>query len=382
MKSIKSYMFNYLAANPKSSKGRLHNEDHQETKRTPFERDRDRIIHCSSFRKLKHKTQVFIESESDYYRTRLTHSLEVSQISRSLCRAMNLNEDLGEVVSLAHDLGHPPFGHNGERALNNAMANFGGFDHNDQTLRVLTHMEKKYPNFRGLNLTWESLEGIVKHNGVIKEKKHSHIYKYNSKHNLNLDKNPHLESQIASISDDIAYNNHDVEDALRANLINLESLNEINYYREIIDKIKKDYGNIDSSIITYQMLRISISNMINDIIKTTNITLEKNNIVKINDVFNHKFFLINMSDEMKLNCNQIKEFLFNNVYNHDKLIKKRIEVEKIIEKLFNYFLVNFNSLPKDWLIEEKNESKHRIICDYISGMTDRYASKLYKSIYE
>ena len=168
-------MFNFLAANPKSSKGRLYNENSQETNRTPFERDRDRIIHCSSFRKLKHKTQVFIESESDYYRTRLTHSLEVSQISRSLCRAMELNEDLGEVVSLAHDLGHPPFGHNGERALNNAMQSFGGFDHNDQTLRVLTHMEKRYPNFRGLNLTWESLEGIVKHNGTIEKEIPSHI---------------------------------------------------------------------------------------------------------------------------------------------------------------------------------------------------------------
>jgi|TARA_B110000438_G_C15780352_1_gene636019 dGTPase len=375
-------MFNFLAANPKSSKGRLYNENSQETNRTPFERDRDRIIHCSSFRKLKHKTQVFIESESDYYRTRLTHSLEVSQISRSLCRAMELNEDLGEVVSLAHDLGHPPFGHNGERALNNAMQSFGGFDHNDQTLRVLTHMEKRYPNFRGLNLTWESLEGIVKHNGTIEKEIPSHINNYNSKHDLKLDKNPHLESQIASISDEVAYNNHDIEDSLRANLISLDSLKEIKYYREIINQINKENKDINSSLITYQMLRISISNMINDIINTTKVTLNKNSLIKIDDVFNSKSFLISMSDEMQFNCNQIKSFLYVNVYNHNKLKDKRLEVEKIIEKLFKYFLLNFNSLPKDWLIEEKNESKHRVICDYISGMTDRYASRLYKSIYE
>ena len=215
-------MVNLLSANPQKSKGRFYSEYCEETSRTPFERDRDRIIHSTSFRKLEHKTQVFIESDSDYYRTRLTHSLEVAQIARSLCRALKLNEDLGEVVSLAHDLGHPPFGHNGEKALNESMENFGGFKHNDQTLRVITHIERRHPNFNGLNLSWESLEGIAKHNGLMINDIPYHTSNYNKIHNLHLKYNPHLESQIASISDDIAYNNHDVEDALRAGLISLD----------------------------------------------------------------------------------------------------------------------------------------------------------------
>ena len=375
-------MLNVLAANPKSSKGRLYSEFSDETNRTPFERDRDRIIHSSNFRKLKHKTQVFIESDSDYYRTRLTHSLEVAQISRSLCRAMSFNEDLGEVVSLAHDLGHPPFGHIGENALNYSMTDHGGFNHNDQTLRVITKLEKRHPNFSGLNLTWESLEGIVKHNGIITNKIPYHISNYNKLHDLQLNFNPHLESQIASISDDIAYNNHDVEDALRAKLINIDSLKELNYFNEIIKFIKEEYDNIDESLITYQMLRMSISNMVNDIINNSKLNLKNNNIKKIDDVFKSNEFLISMSEKMLENSKIIKEFLFLNVYNHPDLQQKRNEVEKIIIKLFEFFINNFDSLPSDWLLEEKNESKHRIICDYISGMTDRFATNLYKSIYE
>ncbi len=371
-----------LSANPKYSKGRLYKEDTEETSRTVFERDRDRIIHSNSFRKLKHKTQVFIQSDSDYYRTRLTHSLEVAQISRSLCRAMNLNEDLGEVVSLSHDLGHPPFGHIGEKALNNSMIKYGGFDHNDQTLRVITYIERRHPNFDGINLSWESLEGIVKHNGVILKNIPFHTSNYNKIHNLYLNLNPHLESQIASISDDVAYNNHDVEDSLRAQLITLDSLKEVKYFSEIIKQIKDRYKKIDSNFVTYQMLRISISNMINDIIKNSKKNIEINNINNIEDVFNHNNFLIYMSKNMKNDCLLIKDFLYKNVYNHPNLRNKREEVEKIIMSLFKYYLKNFNKLPEDWLSLQKKESKHRIICDYISGMTDRYASKLYNSIYE
>ena len=374
-------MFKHLASNPNNSKGRLYIEGNIDL-RNPFERDRARVIHSNSFRKLKHKTQVFIQSDSDYYRTRLTHSLEVAQISRSLCRAMNLNEDLGEVVSLSHDLGHPPFGHIGEKALNNSMSQYGGFDHNDQTLRVITYIEKRHPNFDGLNLSWESLEGIVKHNGIIINKIPFHIENYNKYHNLCLNLNPHLESQIASISDDVAYNNHDVEDALRAKLITLDSLNEVKYFSEIIKQIKERYKKIDSNFVTYQMLRISISNMINDIIKNSNKNIEINNIKKVEDVFTHNKFLIYMSENMKNDCLLIKDFLYKNVYNHPNLRKKREEVENIIMSLFKYYLENFSSLPDDWLSLQKKETKHRIICDYISGMTDRYASKLYNSIYE
>ena len=375
-------MFNSLSANPLKSKGRLYKEFEEETSRTPFERDRDRIIHSSSFRKLKHKTQVFIESDSDYYRTRLTHSLEVAQISRSLCRAMNLNEDLGEVVSLAHDLGHPPFGHNGENALNTSMKNFGGFNHNDQTLRVITQIEKRHPEFDGLNLTWESLEGIVKHNGIMNNKIPFHINSYNKLHNLSLNKNPHLESQIAAIADDVAYNNHDVEDALRAGLINLQALNEVMYFQEIIQELKGRYPDIEDNLLTYQMLRMSISKMIKDIIKNSNKNISQSKIKTNNDVFNQSNFLISMSDNMKIDSIKIRKFLYKNVYNHPKLIKKRVNSENTILKLFEYFEKNFDQLPIDWLSRNKKQSKHRIICDYISGMTDRYASKLYRSLYE
>ena len=376
-------MINSLAASPDKSKGRLFNEMEEDlSNRSPFSRDRDRIIHSSSFRKLKHKTQVFIESDSDYYRTRLTHSLEVSQISRSLCRALKLNEDLGEVVSLAHDLGHPPFGHNGERALNQCMNLYGGFNHNDQTLRVITNIEKRHPDFDGLNLTWESLEGIVKHNGIIIDDIPFHIKNFNKKYDLLLDSNPLLESQIASISDDVAYNNHDVEDAIRAGLINIESLKELNYFKEIIKNLYDKYPNIEDNILTYQILRTSISQMINDIIQSSNNLINKYEIKTLEDIRLHNFFLISMSDKMKIKCLDIRNFLYENVYNHPKLIKKRLNSENIIFKIFEYYEKNFDKLPKDWLLKSNFENKQRIICDYISGMTDRYASKLYKTIYE
>ena len=376
-------MINPLSASPNNSRGRLYNEiDENISIRSPYSRDRDRIIHSNSFRKLKHKTQVFIESDSDYYRTRLTHSLEVAQISRSLCRALKLDEDLGEVVSLAHDLGHPPFGHNGERALNLCMESYGGFNHNDQTLRVITKIEKRHPNFEGLNLTWESLEGIVKHNGIILKNIPFHINSYNNIHNLLLNTNPHLESQIAAISDDVAYNNHDVEDAIRAGLINNTSLKELNYFNQIIKKLYDRFPNIENNILTYQILRTSISEMINDIINNSLNMINKFNIKTINDIKSHNFFLISMSDNIKKECLDIRSFLYENVYNHPKLLKKRSNAENIIFKIFEYYKKNFEKLPKDWLLKGELEIQERIICDYVSGMTDRYASKLYKSIYE
>ena len=376
-------MENLLKAIPANSKGRLYKEiDEISTIRTPYERDRDRIIHSSSFRKLKHKTQVFIESDSDYYRTRLTHSLEVAQIARSLCRAMNLNEDLGEVVSLAHDLGHPPFGHNGEKALNMCMKTYGGFNHNDQTLRVITKIEKRHPSFDGLNLTWESLEGIVKHNGILLNNVPFHIHEYNINHNLELNKNPHLESQIAAIADDVAYNNHDVEDALRAGLISLSSLREVKYFNNLIIDLYDKFPNIEDGLLIYQMLRMSISKMIGDIISNSLELILKSNIKSIQDIKNYNKFIISMSDSMMSDCLEIRKYLYKNVYNHSKLLEKRSNVEKIIIKLFDYFEKNFDKLPNDWLFKSETEIKQRIICDYISGMTDRYASKLYKSIYE
>ncbi len=370
-------MFKYLAANPDNSIGRLYLEKDFDV-RNPFERDRARVIHSNSFRKLKYKTQVFIESESDYYRTRLTHSLEVAQISRSICRLLNLNEDLGETVALAHDLGHPPFGHSGEDALNESMNNFGGFNHNDQTLRVLTFLEKRHPYFDGLNLTWESLEGIVKHNGIIENDLPYHLSNYNLKHNLELTAQPYLESQIASISDDIAYNNHDIEDAVRANLINIDQLSDVNFFRNIILELQDQYKNISDKQLLYQVLRNSMSNMINDIYKATSKNL-KNKFKSINDIQKHKNFVVSYSEEMQKDCNSVKEFLKNYVYNHKNLLDKRIHSKNVINKLFIYFKKNHKKLPSDWIIKEIEIE--RLICDYISGMTDRYALNLYKDIH-
>ena len=374
-------MFEDLAARSIFSKGRLYNELDDDASRSPFERDRARVIHSSSFRKLKHKTQVFIESESDYYRTRLTHSLEVAQITRSLCRSLNLDEDLGETVALAHDLGHPPFGHNGEKALNTSMKQHGGFNHNDQTLRVITEIEKRHPNFNGLNLTWESLEGIVKHNGLITSNIPFHILAYNKKHNLSLSKQPHLESQIAAISDDIAYNNHDVEDAIRAGLLDISQLKENIFFNEIIYNLKDKYHNINDKHLMFQVLRSSMSLMIADIYKQTKFNIKKYNLNTFQEVENHSGFVVEFSKEMQDNSKIIKNFLFENVYNHRSLLLKRQKVETIIIKLFNYFYKNSNKLPSDW-IKNSDLPIERIICDYISGMTDRYASRLYKDIYD
>ena len=373
-------MFDHLAATPKTSKGRLFKENNSDHNRSPYERDRSRVIHSSSFRKLKFKTQVFIESESDYYRTRLTHSLEVSQISRSICRLLKLNEDLGETVALAHDLGHPPFGHNGEKALNIAMQNHGGFNHNDQTLRVLTHIEKRHPDFNGLNLTWESLEGIVKQNGIVLNKIPFHTYLYNRQHDLSLNKQPFLESQIAAISDDVAYNNHDVEDAIRAGLLSIDQLKENVFFKNIIIQLKKEYKIIDDKLLMFQVLRKSMSIMIEDIYKQTNKNIFNLNIKSKEEFQNYNNFIVTISPIMTSNSKDIKSFLFENVYNHQNLLDKRKNVEKIISNLFEYFYNSPNKLPNDW--RHINEPIERIICDYISGMTDRYASRLHKDLYE
>ena len=253
------------------SKGRIFKESVSKY-RSPFQRDRDRIVHSASFRRLKHKTQVFVNTEGDHYRTRLTHSMEVAQIARSIARYLELNEDLAETLSLAHDLGHPPFGHAGEDSLNECMEDYGGFDHNLQTLRVVMFLENKYLKYTGLNLSIETLEGLLKHNGPVYEldlvDSLIGVKKFN--HKINFETYPSLEAQVSAISDDIAYNNHDVEDALRAGLISLDSLKEIRYFDEIIRNINNLHKDIDESLTTYQVLRTSISKMVNDIIINSN----------------------------------------------------------------------------------------------------------------
>ena len=378
----KKYKENYLkpyAVKSINTKGRIYKEV-ENSIRSPYQRDRDRIIHSSSFRRLKHKTQVFVNTEGDHYRTRLTHSMEVSQISRTLARYLGLNEDLSETLSLSHDLGHTPFGHAGEEVLSDCMDKYGGFNHNIQTLRIVTFLENKYYKFYGLNLTIETLDGLIKHNGPIKNiipyKKILKKDLFNSKIAFNLF--PSLEAQIAAISDDIAYNNHDLEDGLRAGLFSINKIKTIPYVSKIIKKHYKNIKNFRKETIINQIVRDLINLMVNDVANTTKKNLKKINPQNIYDIYKQGHLIVDFSDKMKNIDKQIKEFLKYNMYNHKKVIVNTNKGKKIIRDLFKYLLKN----PKKFINLEllKNENKERAIADYIAGMTDRYAINLHKKV--
>ena len=304
-----------------NSKGRIYKES-ENSIRTPYQRDRDRIIHSSSFRRLKHKTQVFVNTEGDHYRTRLTHSMEVSQIARTLARSLGLNEDLSETLSLSHDLGHTPFGHAGEEVLSQCMERYGGFDHNIQTLRIVTFIENKYYKFCGLNLTVETLDGLIKHNGPIKNlssyKKMLRKDLFNKKIDFNTF--PSLEAQIAAISDDIAYNNHDLEDGLRAGLFTIKEFNLMPLISKLINKHVKNIKNFRKEIIISQIVRELINSMVVDVINTTNKNLKKISPESTNDIYKQNNLIVHFSDKMKNIDKQIKDFLKQNMYNNKKVI--------------------------------------------------------------
>ena len=378
----KNYKENHLkpyAIKSINSKGRIYNEK-ENSIRSPYQRDRDRIIHSSSFRRLKHKTQVFVNTEGDHYRTRLTHSMEVSQISRTLARSLGLNEDLCETLSLSHDLGHTPFGHAGEEVLNQCMERHGGFNHNIQTLRIVTLLENKYYKFFGLNLTIETLDGLIKHNGPVKN-----LNLYNAILKKNLFKNkivfhafPSLEAQVAAISDDIAYNNHDLEDGLRADLFTIEKFNSIPFVSKLINKHVNNTKNYRREIIINQIVRELINVMVVDVINTTNRNLKKYNPQSIKDIYKQDHLIVDFSDKIKKVDMQIKDFLRHNMYNHKKVIINTNKGKRIIKVLFNYLSKN----PKKYINDEllKKEPKERVVADFIAGMTDRYAINLHKKI--
>ena len=378
----KKYKENYLkpyAIKSVNSKGRIYNEK-EDYNRSPYQRDRDRIIHSSSFRRLKHKTQVFVNTEGDHYRTRLTHSMEVSQISRTLARSLALNEDLCEALSLSHDLGHTPFGHAGEEVLNLCMKNYGGFNHNIQTLRIVTLLENKYYKFFGLNLTIETLDGLIKHGGPIKN---PNLFNAVLENNLLKDKIvfnefPSLEAQVASISDDIAYNNHDLEDGLRAGLFTIEKFNSLSFVSQWINKHVSRIKNFRREIIINQIVRELINVMVVDVIKTTTMNLKKYNPQSIKDIYKQDRLIVDFSDKMKRTDMQIKDFLKHNMYNHKKVVINTNRGKRIIKALFKYL----SKKPKKYISGEllKRESKERVIADFIAGMTDRYAINLYKKI--
>ena len=364
---------------PLVSKGRFFREKKTDL-RNDFQRDRDRIIHSTAFRRLKHKTQVFVNTSGDHFRTRITHSLEVSQIARTLSKYFNLNEDLSETLSLAHDLGHTPFGHAGEEALNDCMKNYGGFDHNIQTLRIITILENRYYDFKGLNLSIETLDGLIKHNGPIKDlTKLNKILGNNFfKKKINFTLYSSLEAQIASISDDIAYNSHDLEDGLKSNLFNLNHLKDIPVLDKIISKHKKKLKKYSIDLIIRQIIREIINEMVRDVISTTKKNIRLYKIKNLNDIYHSKNQLVTFSKKMQKFDKKIKSFLKQKMYFHKNVNSKTNYGRKVITKLFLQIKKN----PKRYINIKKynNSNTERIICDYIAGMTDRYAINLYNQI--
>lgn len=378
-----------FATNEEKSRGRFYPEDPDDsTYRSVFGRDRDRIVNSSAFRRLQYKTQVFVNHEGDHYRTRLTHSIEVAQIARWIAGALKVNKDLAEIVSLAHDLGHTPFGHAGEDALNAKVeeleSSFGGFSHNAHTLRIITKLESRFIECEGLNLSWEMLEGVVKHNGPIMSQValHPYIAYYNDKYDLDLTRFPSLESQISAISDDIAYNNHDIEDGLRADLFKVEDLFEIPLIGAIYQDIIAKYPNIKRELLVGEAKKRLTLAMVMDVIHNTNKNMSDNNIQTVEDVRNAGKFLVNFSNEMELAHQSIKSFLMQNMYRHPVVNSMTEDAIKIIGALFDYYMKNPAALPDEYgnvdsvILEQRPLIS--LVVDYIAGMTDRYAIKEYQ----
>jgi dGTPase len=359
------------------SKGRLSKEASSKY-RSPFQRDRDRIIHSASFRRLKHKTQVFVNTEGDHFRTRITHSIEVAQIARSIAKYLNLNEDLTETLSLAHDLGHTPFGHAGEDALDECMVNYGGFDHNLQTLRIVMFLENKYFRFKGLNLSIETLEGLLKHNGPVEDITlvNNLIGLKTFKGKINFNTYPSLEAQISAISDDIAYNNHDIQDGIKANLFKLEELMEINFFKSIYLKYKNKINKKNYKIATYQIIRDSIDLMIRDLLANTQKNLKNLKIKSVKEIAKSDQLIVNFSDRLQNSEKEIRSFLRTKMYYNKSVLRKNQRGKVIIKKLFNIIKSN----PRKFLTKDQlTKDKFRAISDFISGMTDRYAINLYNN---
>lgn len=386
MSSASQFIAPY-ASNPAASRGRLHSEPESAT-RTAFQRDRDRIIHCAAFRRLEYKTQVFVYHEGDYYRTRLTHSLETAQIARSICRVLGLNEDLAEALALAHDLGHTPFGHAGEDALAEAMAEYGGFDHNTQTLRILTQLEERYADFDGLNLTWETLEGTVKHNGPLLPAENGlppAIQQYSDSHDLELDTYPGPEAQVAAIADDIAYNNHDVDDGLRAGLFKHEDLADVALVGPIFTAVRQSYPDLTQSRLVHEAVRRMIGVMVDDILAESRRRLEAAGCASAADVRSLGRPLIAFSDDMAANDRTLKQFLYQRMYRHYKVNRMASKARRVVRDLFALFVAEPECLPADWRARcdaVRSPGTARAVADYIAGMTDRFAFLEHQRLFE
>lgn len=373
------------ASFPERSRGRLYPEPESRT-RTAFQRDRDRIIHCAAFRRLQHKTQVFVYHEGDHYRTRLTHSLEVAQIARSISRVLGVDEDLAEALALAHDLGHPPFGHAGEAALDLAMTPYGGFDHNAQTVRILTALEQRYNDFDGLNLTWEALEGVAKHNGPRPaDAVPGAIEAYSARHDLELHTHAGLEAQIAALADDIAYNNHDVDDGLRAGLFTVEDLKDVPLVGEILDEVAADHPGGEESRQIHETVRRMIGAMVEDVINASRQRLEEARPASVEAVRGHGAPLIAFSEAMQAHGEGLKAFLRERMYRHHKVNRMASKARRTVGELFQLFIDEPQCLPEEWRARcdgPRTLSTARVVADYVAGMTDRFAIQEHRNLFD
>lgn len=370
------------------SKGRLHEERESRT-RTPFARDRDRIIHCTAFRRLKGKTQVFVANQGDYFRNRLTHSLEVAQIARSLAHSLRVDEDLTETIALAHDLGHPPFGHAGEDELHQLMQPWGGFDHNVQAFRIVTRLEHRYPAFEGLNLTWETLEGIVKHNGPVVNRLSKPSWKAIADFSAQWDLRPgtyaSLEAQIAAIADDIAYNNHDVDDGLRAGLFAIDDLLDVPLIGPALKAVKADWPLIDTRMWRLEVVRRVIGDMIVDVHDETLRRLKADGIETSADVRAASRQMVAFSESVQQDLKRLRLFLHARMYRHWQVNRSRSHARRILNQLFALYREDPGVLPPNWhgrvQARDDETGRARVICDYIAGMTDAYAIEQHRSLF-
>ncbi|MGU3398679.1 deoxyguanosinetriphosphate triphosphohydrolase [Brucellaceae bacterium D45D] len=380
------------ACDPALSTGRLVDEPESQT-RTPFQRDRDRIIHSTAFRRLKHKTQVFIAHEGDHYRTRLTHTIEVAQIARALARALRLDEDLAEAVALVHDFGHTPFGHTGEEALNARMKDYGGFDHNAQSLRIVTKLEHRYAEFDGLNLTWETLEGLVKHNGPLlgpfapnsDDPVPQPVLDYNARHDLELTRFASLEAQCAAIADDIAYNAHDIDDGLRSGLLTLEALDAVPLTARLLDIVRKRYPALDAVRTGHELVRRQITIMVEDVIGEAQRRLNDAKPLSVEDVRGYSRALVGFSSTMAEDEKTLKRFLFKNLYFHESVMTRRQSADRIVLDLFDACFADASVMPAEWRLDYEaldRAGQARRIADYLAGMTDNYAVREHRRLFD
>ncbi len=378
------------ASDPAASRGRFHDETESPT-RTPFQRDRDRIIHSTAFRRLKHKTQVFVAHEGDHYRTRLTHTIEVAQIARALARALRLDEDLAEAIALVHDFGHTPFGHTGEDALNSRMSDYGGFDHNAQSLRIVTRLENRYAEFMGLNLSWETLEGLVKHNGPIgtldddSEPVSETILSFDALFPLDLDVHASLEAQCAAIADDIAYNAHDTDDGLRSGLLTFDMLGGVPFYRSILDEIADRYPGLDDVRTGHELMRRQITAMVEDAIATSIAGIDQLNPRSPDDIRKSGQTIVRFGPAMSGDEKAVKAFLFENLYRNQDVMAVRKKADRVIRELFDRYFDDLSAMPEGWregLDRATAKVRARHVADFLAGMTDTYAIGEYRRLFD